>query len=164
MLRLTVACPLSHQTCWRVCNDTSDSSTGQDLIPETGPALQRLGPDCQEILEGEVAALFFFLPFSHITQALFSPLQSHPSPVITRFTHFQYLRHYWGWCQLHPCEGPCILWDILRELLWFAARASSTWLLFPIPFWSNTKGFPFWRLEGKQKETFDTGYVKVLLK
>ena len=123
MPRVTVTCPVSHRTCWRVCSDTSDSSTGQDFISETDSALQAVGPDCQEILEGEGAALFFFLLFSRITWALSSPLQSHGLPVITRFTNFQYLGHCWGWWKLHPCKGLCMLWDILRGLLWFGVRA-----------------------------------------
>lgn len=122
MPRVTATCPVSHRTCWRVCSDSSDSSTGQDFISETGSALQRVSPDCQEISEGEGPALFFFLLSSRITWALSSPLQTHPLPVVTRFTNFQYLGHSWGWWKLHPCET-YMLWDILGELLWFGTWA-----------------------------------------
>lgn len=119
---VTVTCPVLHWTCWRACSYNSDSSTGQEFIPETSSALQRVGPDHQEILVGEGAVLLFIFLFSHIPWALSSPLQSQLLPVMTRFRDFLFLGHCWGWWNLHPCEGLCVLWDFLRKLLWFGVR------------------------------------------
>lgn len=120
--RVSVTCPVLHWTCWRVCSYSSDSSSGQEFIPETNSALQRVGPDHQEILIGEGAVLLSFLPFSHIPWALSSPLQSQPLSVITRFRDFLFLGHCWGWRKLRSCEGLCVLWDYLRRLLWLGVR------------------------------------------